>query len=288
MTRTVAENAAMLEVIAGSDWRDAQWVRADPDAGDYTAAAGLGINGLRIGVITECMQLAACSAGILSAFGGAQRTLESLGAEVVPVSVPLWTHAPAIWFAEVTYGLTAMAHSSGQGSGHLGRMDANLMTAAERSNRLEGTSFPPFPLGPLAMPLVFEHLRESCFGTPFARAHNLRLELRRQLDAILKDVDLLITPTTPTGPFKLTDQAPISLDRRLAALRAGFARAMSTTCPVNLTGHPALTVPSGPGDNELPAGLQIIGRRFDEHTLYRAAFAFEATSSDFAQSTTRE
>ena len=256
-------------------------MRADPVAGDYPAAAGAGIDGLRVGVVTECLELADCSAGTLAAFDRAQATLRSLGADVVPVSVPLWSDAPAIWLAVVTYGLNAMADSFGQGFGHLGRIDVERMAATAARQRSEGRQLPPFPFGPRAMAFVFEHLCETASGTPFGRAHNLRLELRRQIDAALGVADVLITPTARTGPATLAalqpgDESPAD---RLSRGVSEFARGMSTTCPVNLTGHPALTVPSGAGDDDLPTGLQLVGRRFDEYGVYRAGFAFEAAQT---------
>jgi amidase len=273
ITRTVADNAAVLEVIAGGDWRDPQWVRADPIAGDYASAAGEGVGGLRIGVLTESTDH--CTPAALAAFERAQETLAALGAEVVPASVPLWSAAPAIWAMVATIGVSVMADSLGQGYGHLGRIDVDRMEETASRYLEHGPDLPPFPFSERTLPLVFEHIRTAYRGVPFGRAQNLRLELRRQIDERLGEVQLLVAPTSALGPAELTE-----LKLRGAALRKAvasvFAPAMGTTCPLNLTGHPALTVPSGPGDHDLPTGLQIIGRRFDERTVYRAGFAFEA------------
>jgi Asp-tRNA(Asn)/Glu-tRNA(Gln) amidotransferase A subunit family amidase len=100
------------------------------------------------------------------------------------------------------------------------------------------------------------------------------LELRRQVDAVLEDVDVLIAPTSPMGPAAIEGQRVDDAD--LGRLLEVFAASMATTCPLNLTGHPALTVPSGPGDDDLPTGLQICGPWLGEHLLYRVGFAFEA------------
>lgn len=262
MTNTVADNAAMLEVMAGGDWRDPQWVRADPVAGDYTGAAELGVEGLRIGVVTDSLEPSGCTLKTLRLFERARTTLSKLGAEVVPLSVPLWTDAPTILLAILTFGLTAMADSFGQGYGHLGRIDTNLLVATANQH-LNGAR--DLPLGSRVLPLVFEHLREAYCGVHFGRAQNLRLELRRQLDAVFNDVDVLITPTTPTGPFELS-----------CGDKPSVATLLANTCALNLSGHPALNVPSGLGDNNLPTGLQIIGRKFHEHTVYRVGSAFEA------------
>ena len=264
MTRTVADNATMLEVISGADWRDPQWVRADPIAGSYRTAAHRGVKGLRIGIVTE--SLTRCSAGTMDAFERACGALRGLGAEVAPVSVPLWTHASIIWMTTIACRLTTLGDAFGQGYGHLGRINASLLSTVAAQYR-EGTRHLPW-LGRV-LPVVFEHLQETDGGRHFGLAQNLRLELRRQIDTHLGRVDLLVTPTTPTGPPLLAD-----LPRRREPLFSELAAAMTNTA-VSLSGHPALTVPSGPGDDGLPTGLQVIGRRFDEHTVYRAGFAFE-------------
>jgi hypothetical protein len=101
--------------------------------------------------------------------------------------------------------------------------------------------------------LTVEHLRSVYQGVHFGLAQNLRLELRRQVDGLFDDVDLLVTPTTPTGPFELTEE-------KLGGV--GQHQGMSgvlNTCPLDLTGHPAPSVPSGIGEHDLPTALQIIG-----------------------------
>jgi amidase len=271
MTRTVAENAAMLEVMAGDDWRDAQSAQARPVAGAYTDAAERGIEGLRIGVAAEAVERAGCTAGTLAAFERACDQLRALGAELVPVSVPLWEQAPIIWFAVAMCGVTAMAESLGQGHGHLARIDPDRVAQAAAHQRDHGLEILSLAFRTRSLPLVVEHLRD---GTYLAGAQNLRLELRRQLDAVLHEVDVVITPTTPTGPVAI--DGPRVDDDDLEGLLTAFAKSMTTTCPLNLTGHPALTVPSGPADDDLPTGLQICGARFGDRTLYRVGFAFEA------------
>jgi amidase len=268
MTSTVAANAAVLQVIAGGDWRDPQWVRDLPHVGDYDAAARLGVAGLRVGSIAEAVSPSSCSADAVERFEEAESILKGLGVEMVRVSVPLWSEAFSIWLAAVTFGLAGMAESFGGGFGHLGRINVDRFRETGR-RYWSGQRLLQF--GGDVLPLVFEHLRRGpYFGSHFALAHNLRLELRRQIDAHLEDVDLLATPTTPTGPPRIGEPPPSDPD-----LRVQFSQ-MLNTCPLNLTGHPALTVPSGVAENDLPTGLQIIGRRFEEHTVYRAAFAVEA------------
>jgi amidase len=268
MTTSVAENALMLEIMAGSDWRDPQWLRADPVAGDYTGTAGAGIEGLRIGIITESLEPSGATPDVVDAFDRAAKVLTSLGATVVPVSVPLWTSSATILMGALSFGLTAMANSFGQGYGHLGRIDTHLLAASAAQFRNGNRDL---PLMLRTNMLTVEHLRSAYQGVHFGLAQNLRLELRRQVDALFADVDLLITPTTPTGPFELSDE--ILGDAGVGA-HQGIGGVLNT-CPLDLTGHPALSVPSGIGEHDLPTALQIIGPGFGEALIYQAAFAFE-------------
>jgi amidase len=268
MTTTVYDNALLLEVMAGGDWRDPQWVRADPTPGNYTVAAGRGIEGLRIGVVSESLEPTGCSPGTLNTFASAQKTLMSLGAEIIPVNVPLWTDCWSIEMGVLNFGLWAMAGSLGQGYGHMGRVDVNLLATSAAHFRQQAKDL---PLMLRVILITVEHMREAYQGVHFGKAQNLRLELRRQVDAALADVDLLITPTTPSGPFELLDRR--ATDEEMAQ-RAALDSVLNT-CPLDLSGHPALTVPSGSCEGDLPTGLQIIGPRFGEELVYQAGFAFE-------------
>ncbi len=102
----------------------------------------------------------------------------------------------------------------------------------------------------------------------YSKAQNLRLALIRNMDEALREVDVLATPTTPMKAIELTGAAT-----KDGSWRGRGAIDMSrNTCPSNLTGHPALSVPCGFGRNGLPIGLQLMGRRWDESTLFRTAY----------------
>ncbi len=266
MTRRVAENAVMLGVLAGGDWRDPQWVRADPVATDYTALLGDGPHGLRIGVIAESVDPGYCTRRSLDAFKQAQKVLIGLGALVTHVSVPWWRYGYVLWRASLAMGLTGMAEWFGQGHGHLGRIDESRLRSAG-SDLGRGDSLPDEAL---AMLLTVEHLRRSRLGLHYARTQNLRLELRRQVDSLFQDVDLLVTPTWPTGPDRFGAQEESGDDSG-----DGARSKMNWTSIFNLTGHPALSVPGFPGDDCMPTSVQFVGRHFDERTVYRASHAFQ-------------
>lgn len=271
MTRTVLDNAVMLEVMAGPDWRDPQWVRGDLEPKPYSTVASAGIEGLRIGLLTDGLAPVGCSDDVLEAFEAAVKQLTSLGAVVQEVSVPLWSKAWAIEGTVLGVGLAEMHRSYGQGYGHLGRIDLATMAITAAQERLGADDIPPWVKAHL---LCADWMHAEYLNQYYGKAQNLRLELRRQIDQSLAGVDLLITPTTPTVAFELAEGR--CSDEEMAARFERTINAVLNTCATDLSGHPALTVPAGTGAHDLPVGLQFIGRRFDEMTVYRAGFAFEA------------
>lgn len=269
MTKTVADNALMLEAMAGPDWRDPQWTRDLPSGPFRYADAGDDIQGLRIGIVIDALGPVGATADVIAAFEGAARTLKLLGATVSTVSVPLWSKGQSISMATTAAAAQVMVSSGGAGGyGHLGRVDPHATAVAAAQARLGGDDLPPMLKTCL---LVAEHVNGHYSGSPFVKAHNLRLDLRRQIDAQFADVDVLITPTTPGVAHTLltgrTDAATMIRGRGTTATR--------NTCPTDLTGHPSITVPCGTGEAGMPVGLQIIGPRYAERLLYQVAFAFE-------------
>lgn len=263
ITPSVAENALLLEALAGEDWRDPRTTGfARPAPGDYVGAAADGVDGLRVGVVVESSS-PAIGADAHRTFRAAVATLERLGASVTWLSVPLWPMASTIILAELAGDRLAydwLEPAIGRHHDYTGRLDESVFSSAER---LE----PPAALPPEVADYIH---RPDGLGRMLARTRNLTLALRRQVDDALRAAEVLVTPTIVTTPYRLDDTV---LDQDL------LKRVIRNTCPLNLTGHPALSVPSGIAeDGWSPSGLQLIGRRADERTLYRVAFAFEQAS----------
>lgn len=269
ITKNVADNALMLEAIAGYDWRDPQWMRATPSAAPYSEAVAESLDGLRVGIIAESLGPVGCSADVLEAFEGAKGQLGELGATISSVSVPLWADSYAIMSGLMPFMLHAMVASGGQGIGHMGRIDPEKLATNVAQFRLGTAELPPMLKGSL---ITAEYLREAYLGVHLARAQNLRLELRRQIDAAMAEVDVLVMPTMTKVAFELLEgrAAPGVMEERTGIEFVG------NTCPLDLSGHPALTVPCGLGEHGLPVGLQIVGRHLDEYRLYEVGSAFEA------------
>jgi amidase len=271
ITKSVADNALMLEVMAGSDWRDPQWVRGTPKPGEYVSTAERGVSGLRIGVLREALEPSGCTPDVSTAFEQSLTVLSRLGARVVEhVSVPLWADAWPIGIAATGLGLYGMTITNGIGFGHLGRVDPGVTAAWASQAALQADDLPELLK---TMLLTTDHVLERYQGVPFAKAQNLRLELRRQISATFDDVDLVVTPTTARGAFELIDHRA-GPDEMAARMRETMG-AGANTMQLDLSGHPALSVPCGTGDNDLPLGLQIVAPHFAEERCYQAGFAFE-------------
>jgi len=268
LARTVEGAALLLEVVAGGDWRDAQWVRADPAGGRYTAARHAGVAGLRFAVLVESADPEVCDPAVLTNLDVAAEALRGQGAEVGRVSIPLWRDGLAMFLPYIGHLFADTFRSEGQGAGHLGVYDVHALEAYARMRRTDGAVLPPQIKAWL---LADRHVHERWAGVPYARLHNARIALRRDVTAALEDWDLLLTPTLPlTAPELLTGEASFAEVSGRTAARLCF-----NTAPLNLTGHPALSIPSGVDGDGLPTAVQIVGSHFHEATAFRAAFALE-------------
>jgi amidase len=269
IARTVAEVALATEVMAGPDSRDAQWVRGPIPTPAYMECLRQGIRGLRVGILEEGVVKEDIESDVLAAFDRAVASFKQLGADIIqPVSLPVWQHGQAIWNGFAVHAISVMIESNEEGYGRLGLCDIGWQQAFGDARRARSDMFPPY----LKMLMVLGlYLRRDLGSIYFSKATNLRFAMRRDLDQLFEQIDVLLTPTIPKKAFRLLDHAP-SLEE-MAHRAAGMCQ---NTYPTNVTGHPSLTLPCGTGEHGLPIGVQIIGRHFDEATVFRAAQAFES------------
>jgi len=264
MTQNVMDNALMLEVIAGADGLDPRQYDVKTDR--YTAAVGRGVSGLRIGVIKEGYEQPGAEADVNDKVRAAAETLRGLGATVDEISVPWHLHGVAIWTPIALEGLTQqMMLGNGMGTGWEGLYTTSLLEHHSnwrtRADELSDTL-------KISMLIGQYHLKHTR-GRYYAKAQNLSRQLRDEFNKVFASYDLLLTPTTA---MKAPPIPPADSSLELWCQRA--FEMITNTAPFDVTGHPAMSVPCGMSDG-LPVGLQIIGRRYDESTIYRAASAFE-------------
>ena len=264
LTADVASNALFLETLAGEDGLDSR--QRVPSVECYTDVLGRGANGLRIAVVKEGFERYDSEADVDATVRAAARRFESLGASVTEVSIPMHSTGLAIWGA---IGVAGMYHTMfkgyGFGQGSTGVYPTSLIdTLAAATDRTH-----EFPRT-IRFGLLLGCYADRNYGGHFhAKAQNQRRTLRLAYDAVLADHDLLLMPTTPMKTSKIP--AP---DASFTEVMRHCWEPITNTCPFDVTGHPAISVPCGLADQR-PVGLQLIGKHFDESSVYRAAHAFE-------------
>ena len=267
MTATVADNALMLEVLAGADGLDPR--QSPRPAVAYTEALGQRADGLRIGIVKEGFGHANSEKDVDAKVRSAAAVLGKLGASVGEVSVPMHLAGPAIWSPIALEGATElMMKGNGFGTNWRGLYVTSLLDAhsawRHRADELSDT----LKLSMLLGHYFVKHYR----GHFYAKAQNLSRKLRAAYDAALADVDLLLMPTLP---LKATPLPPADAPREVYVQRA--FEMITNTAPFDATGHPAMSIPCGQSEG-LPVGLMLIAKHWDESTIYRAAHAFEQAS----------
>jgi amidase len=267
MTQTVADNALLLEVIAGADGLDPR--QYAPRIDKYTNALGRGVSGLRIGVVREGFGWPSSEPEVDAKVKRAADRLRDLGARVEELSIPMHRDGQVIWTPIALEGLVdLMMHGNGFGTNWEGLYVTSLLDAHsnwrsradELSKSLKISMF------------VGEYMQKHYRGRFYAKAQNLSRLLRATYDEVFKACDLLLMPTVPmkAPPIPPSD-APLGLQ-----IQRAFEM-IPNTSPFDASGHPAMNIPCGMADG-LPVGMMLVGRFFEESTIYRAAHAFEQSA----------
>ena len=264
MTANVADNALLLEVIAGADGLDPR--QYSPRVDRYTAALGRGVSGLRIGVLLEGFNRADSEPDVDHKVRQAADRLRAMGAIVEDVSVPMHMDGPAIWTAIAVEGLQAqMMNGNGMGFNWKGLYTTSLLDAHSAWRARADELSPSLKVSMMAGEYFIKNYR----GHFYAKAQNLSRVLAKAYDDALSKYDLLLLPTVP---MKATPLPPSNAPLKLIVQRA--LEMLGNTCPLDVTGHPAMSVPCGMS-NGLPIGVQLVAKHWEESTIYRAAHAFE-------------
>ena len=263
MTRTAADAALTLEVVAGKDPLDPR--QGQVPLQPYTDVLTRGVSGLRIGVLSEGFGLAASEPDVDEAARNAVGKFAELGANIIEVSVPEHSDAAAIGWPILVEGTSALIQSNGMGYHWQGLYDPALVGSLGRSLQTQANDLPPTLKLVL---LVGTYMRQKHHGQMYAKAQNLRRVVRAAYDRVFEQVDVLAMPTAPVKAPKKAELEVLGTDG------LGVMDLAGNTAPFNTTGHPALSIPCGKSDG-LPVGLMLVGRHFDDATLLQAAHAFE-------------
>ncbi|MTD32051.1 Asp-tRNA(Asn)/Glu-tRNA(Gln) amidotransferase subunit GatA [Planomicrobium sp. YIM 101495] len=258
ITRNVKDNALLLGAIAGHDEKDS--TSAEVAVPDFAAALTGDIKGLKIGVPKEYFAEGVGEAAKTAVYE-ALKVLEAKGATWEEMSLP---HSE---YALATYYLLASSEASSNLSrfdgiryGYRTEKQGNLLDfyMNTRSEGFGDEVKRRIMLGTYA-------LSSGYYDAYYKKAQKVRTLIKQDFDEAFEKYDVIISPTTPTPAFKIGEQTDDPLTM--------YANDI-LTIPVNLAGVPAISVPCG-FEGGLPLGLQIIGKHFDEATVYNVAYAFE-------------
>lgn len=263
MTRSVADNALLLEVIAGADGFDTR--QQSIKLGRYTDALGQGLDDMRIGVVAEGFSHPHADPQVNGKVHAAAARFRQLGAQVQDVSIDAHRTAGALTFLLAQSMVDTMFGSDGFGTGRRDLMAPDFL-AFHRRWREHADEL---PVSAVVLMLLTAHLKQQVGYSLYAKGVNAIRTLRAAYDDALTRVDLLLMPTLP-------QPLPPAHATIGESLRASFSP-LGNTQAFNYTHHPAMSLPCGMVDG-LPVGMMLVGRHFDECAIYRAASAFEAST----------
>lgn len=259
----IADLAALLQVISGFDPMDSTSLPQNTPI-DYLSQLEQPIEGLRIGYIEELMG-EGIQPAVKASVESAIKTYESLGATVVPVSLPHLKYATASYYIIAT----------AEASSNLSRYDG--VRYGLRAD--EAKDIVQMYMNTRAAGFGKEVKRRIMLGTfslssgyyeaYYGKAQKVRAHIRQDFQKAFSQVDLLLGPTSPTTAFKIGEKSNDPVQMYLSDI---------ATIPVNLSGIPALSLPCGFDENQLPIGLQLFGPHLSEARLFQAAYAFESAT----------
>ena len=264
ITKTVEDSAILMNVIAGHDERDS--TSANLPVPDYTLSLHRPIKGMKIGLPKEFF-VKGMDPEIEKAVREAAKVYQKLGAEIKEVSLPHTGQSVAVYY------IVAVAEASS----NLGRFDGVEYGLRAPNRNLREMYFETRDLG-----FGQEAKRRILLGTfvlsagyyeaYYRKGQKVRTLIRQDFEKVFKEVDLILTPVSPTPPFKLGEKMTDPLTMYLSDI---------FTISVNLAGVPAISMPCGfttagaTGRSPLPIGMQLIARPFAEETIFQAGSAYE-------------
>lgn len=259
LTKNVKDNALILNAIAGHDPKDATCIGGVRP--DYTAEIGKDVKGMTVGLPTEFFG-DGVSADVKDAVLAAAKRYEKLGANIEEVKLPSLKHALSAYYVI----------SSAEASSNLARFDgirygyrsenAETLDDIYKNSRSEG--FGPevqrrIMLGTFA-------LSSGYYDAYYKKALQVRTLVVRDYNKVFEKCDFIISPVAPTTAYRLGEKTDNPLEMYMGDIYS---------VPINIAGVPSLSLPCGKDGDNMPIGMQLIGKPLGEATLYRAGYAFE-------------
>jgi len=248
-----------MNVISGYDASDSTSI--NDQVPDYTQALIPDLKGFKLGVPKEYL-VGGTQPEVDKAIRAAVAKMEELGAKVEwDVSLPSTPYALAVYYIIAPSEASAnLARYDGVKYGYSYDGPGTMWDVMEKTRQ--------FGFGPEVKRRIMlgtYALSAGYYDAYYLKAQRVRTLIRREFDAAFEKYDALITPTSPTVPFKIGEKTGDPLQMYLSDV---------CTLPINIAGVPAISIPAGFAGN-LPIGLQVIGKPFSEETLFRVAYAYE-------------
>ena len=263
ITRDVRDAAIMLKAMASVDDKDTTSV--DLPVPDYEKAIGKSIKGLRIGIPKE-YRPDGLSAEINAVWDKGAEWLKEQGAEIVEISLPHTKYAlPAYYIVAPAEASSNLARYDGVRYGL--RVPGDDLIDTYEKTRAAG-------FGPEVQRRVMIGtyvLSAGYYDAYYVKAQKVRTLIKQDFDKAWSKVDVVLTPATPSAAFapgEITDPVQMYLNDIF-------------TVTVNMAGLPGIAVPAGLSSEGLPLGLQLIGKPFDEETLFQTAYVIEQAAGKF-------
>ncbi len=260
LAQDVTDCALLLNAVSGHDKRDSTSV-PEP-VPDYTKSLKTDLKGMRLGIPRE-YYVEGMQPGVADVMKAAIKKLEELGAHLDEVSLPHTPYSLAVYYIIAPSEASAnLARYDGVKYGYSYKGE----TMWESLEKTRGNGFGPevkrrIMLGTYA-------LSAGYYDAWYLKAQKVRTLIRREFDAVFEKYDALVTPTSPTVPFKIGEKTDDPLSMYLSDV---------CTLPINIAGVPGISIPAGFVDG-LPVGMQIIGKHFSEETLLCVAYAYEQST----------
>ena len=263
ITKDVTDCANILNIIAGRDEMDSTSI--DKEVPDYTKSLVQDVKGLKIGLPKEYF-VKGMDPEVESAVKAAVKQLESLGAEVVEISLPNTDYAISTYYLIApAEAATNLARYDGVSYGERAEDAADLveMMTKTRSQYLGEEVKRRIMIGNYA-------LSAGYYDAYYLKALKVRRLVKEDYDKAFKEVDVIICPAAPSVAYKIGEKIDNPLEMYLQD---------ACTVPLNLAGLPGISDPCGYNKDKMPIGMQIIGKALDEETLIRVAYTYEQSQS---------
>jgi aspartyl-tRNA(Asn)/glutamyl-tRNA(Gln) amidotransferase subunit A len=264
LTKTVADCALVLNAIAGYDPMDLTSSRREHP--DYTKALINGVKGLKIGLPREFID-ESVQKDIRDAVLNAVEIFTSLGAECEEISIPIMEYVvPTYYIIALAEASSNLARYDGVKYGYRAANPKDMLDFCMRS-RSEG-----FGSEVKRRILLGTYVLSSgYYDAYYKKALKARALITREFNKAFEKYDIIVGPVSPTTAYKIGEKINDPVQMYMEDI---------FTVPVNIAGLPAISIPCGLDSQSLPIGLQIIGKRFHEFTIIRAAYTFEQ-NTDF-------